>query len=88
MEKGLYSNNFPQAFSKVLEKCDVSRYKVAQYSNLDEGYLGHLKTGERNPGPETIVKISVALAHHSDKFDIHDAEALFKSVGRTLFTKR
>jgi transcriptional regulator with XRE-family HTH domain len=89
MKAGLYSNNFAQVFSELLEKTGVSCYQISQYTNLDEGYLSRLRKGEKcNPSPETIVKIAMAMARFSDKFYLGDAENLFNSVGRSLTPKR
>ena len=83
---GVYSNNFAEAFSQVLEKANVSCYKISQYSHLDEAYLSRLKNGEKhNPSPETIVRISMALAHLSAEVKLYDLEKLFNATGRSLF---
>jgi transcriptional regulator with XRE-family HTH domain len=89
MKTGLYSNNFSKAFSKLLETSDVSCYKIAEFTRLDEGYLSKLKSGERNnPSPETVMKICLALAHFSNKLILLDFEELFNSVGRSILIKR
>jgi hypothetical protein len=82
---GLYQNNFAEAFSKLIAKSGVSCYRIYQFTHLDQSYLGRLKTGERkNPSPETIVKIGLAICHFNDKIKISEIEVLFKSVGRSL----
>jgi len=85
---GLYSNNFADVFSRLLEKTRISCYRISQYVHLDESYLSRLRNGERNnPSPETIVKISLALAHLSDKISLYDIEDLFNASGRSLLIK-
>ena len=85
---GLYSYEFAQAFSKLLEKAGVSRYQINQFSYLDQAYLSRLMSGEKyNPTPETIVKICLALVHFNDKISLYDLEELFRSVGRSLLIK-
>ena len=82
---GVYSNSFSQAFSQLLEKASISCYQISQFSHLDQAYLSRLKNGERhNPSPETIIKISLAVTHYSDKIKLYDIQKLFKSVGRSL----
>jgi transcriptional regulator with XRE-family HTH domain len=82
---GVYSNSFSQAFSQLLETASVSCYQISQFAHLDQAYLSRLKNGEKqNPSPETIMKISLAFAHHSDKIKLYDIQKLFKSVGRSL----
>ena len=82
---GVYSNGFSQVFCQLLEIAGVSCYKISQFAHLDQAYLSRLKNGEKqNPSPETMVKISLALVHYSDKIKLHDIQKLFKSVGRSL----
>jgi transcriptional regulator with XRE-family HTH domain len=89
MKTGLYSNNFSSAFRKILEVGGVSRYKIADFTGLDDGYLGKLCSGEKNnPSPETLVKICIALAHFSEKLPLSDLEELFNSVGRSILVRR
>lgn len=89
MKTGLYSKNFASAFSKTLEVGGVSRYKIAAFTGLNEGYLSKLCSGEKNnPSPETLVEICIALAHFSEKLTLSDFEELFNSVGRSILVKR
>jgi hypothetical protein len=82
---GVYSSNFSRVFSQLLETASVSCYQISQFAHLDQGYLSRLKNGaKQNPSPETIIKISLALAHLSDKIRLGDIQKLFKSVGRSL----
>lgn len=84
---GLYSGDFSKAFSKLLEKTSISCYKISQYTHLDQAYLSRLKIGEKqNPSPETVIKISLALAHYSNQVQLHDIQKLFESVGRSILT--
>lgn len=81
----LYSKDFSKVFSDLLQKSEVSCYKITQYTGLDQGYLSRLRNGVRsNPSPETIVRISLALVHYCGKVEQHDIERLFSSVGRSL----
>jgi transcriptional regulator with XRE-family HTH domain len=81
----LYSSNFSQVFSELLDKAKVSCYQVGQYTHLNEGYLSRLKNGEKqNPSLDTIIKICLALAQSNKDIKLHDIQRLFKSVGRYL----
>jgi hypothetical protein len=88
METGLYIDNFSKAFNQLLEKGNISCYKISQFSYLDQGYLSRLRKGTQSPSPETVMKISLALTHLSDKINIYDIEYLFKSVGRSIRINR
>ena len=82
---GLYSNNFAQVFCNLLSRTGISCYQINQYTHLDQSYLSRFRNGQKhNPSPETIVKISLALVHFSDKVGLYDIEAMFKAVGRSL----
>ena len=85
MISGLYSTDFPEVFSKILEKSGVTCYQIQKFTDLDQGYLSRLKNGSKgNPSPETIVKISLGLVHSSEKVTLSDIEDLFQSAGRSL----
>ena len=84
----LYYEGFDKVFSHLLEKTGVTGYKIEQYTDLDQGYISCLKNGKKNnPGPEVVVKISVALAHFSPDLEMADIEELFDSIGRPLYSK-
>ena len=88
MAVGIYRNNFSLTFSKLLERSGVSCYQISQYTHLDQAYLSRLKSGQKNnPSTETVMKISLALTHYSDQVSLYDIEALFKSVGRSIFVR-
>jgi len=83
----LYANDFSKVFSTLLEKSGISCYRISQYTHLDQAYLSRLKTGNKqNPSPETVIKISLALAYYSNQVQLHDIQKLFKSVGRSILT--
>jgi hypothetical protein len=85
----VYRDDFPKMFSELVIKSKVSCYQISRYINLDEAYLSRLKNGQKtNPSPETVVKISIAVAHFSDKLEISDFERLFNASGRSLFPKQ
>ena len=84
----IYAHDFSVVFSKLLEKSKITCYQISQYSHLNQAYLGRLRKGEKlNPSPETVVKISIALAHFSDKIDLGDIERLFNAIGRSVKIK-
>ncbi len=82
---GIYMDNFAKAFVQLLEQSGVTCYQIEAYTRLNQAYLSRLKKGEKiNPSPETIMKISLALAHFSSKLTIDEIDSLFRSVGRSL----
>ncbi len=84
----LYSNNFCKIFSDLLTKTRISCYQIGKYTNLDGAYLSRLRNGgKNNPSAETVMKISLALAHLSKDVTLYDIEELFNSVGRSIHLK-
>jgi transcriptional regulator with XRE-family HTH domain len=88
MQKGIFTDSFTEALNELLEHSGVSRYQIAQYTGIDEGYLCRLVKGEKsNPSPGIVARICLAIAHYSDKVSQHDFEKLFNSLGRSLLIK-
>ena len=83
----IYEKRFSEAFCKLLNKSGVTCYQIHQYTHLDQAYLSRLKSGEKkNPGPETIVKIGLAICHFAENIKLSEIEDLFNSVGRSLLS--
>ena len=81
----LYSDDFARIFSNLLEKYHISCYKIEEYSNLNQSYLSRLRSGQmNNPSAETVVKISIAMAHCNKDLNLLDIERLFNACGRSL----
>lgn len=88
MTTTLFPNYFTSTFRNLVKKSRVTCYRISQYSHVDEAYLWRLMKGDKNnPSPETVVKISLALAHLSDNTTIYDINDLFKAIGHPLLTE-
>jgi len=88
MTSRLLTGDFSAAFSKLLEKSEVSCYDISQLTGLDQGYLSRLRNGKKdNPSLETLMKVSLAVMHRSETIDLLDIEELLNSVGRSLRIK-
>lgn len=84
----LYSSNFHKMFDNLLKRTGISCYQITKYTDLDGAYLSRLRNGgKNNPSAETIMKISLALAHLSEDIALHDIEGLFNAVGRSINLK-
>ena len=84
----LYSSNFQKIFGDLLTRTGISCYQITKYTDLDGAYLSRLRNGgKNNPSAETIMKISLALAHLSEDIALYDIEELFNSVGRSIHLK-
>ena len=73
---------FGETLKTLRLKADKSRYRLAQYSGLDEAYILRLESGERqNPSRDSVMKLSLALAANSEAVSIHDVNALLLAAG-------
>ena len=85
MQEALYNKDYSVAFDRALKKANISCYRISEFSHIDQGYLSCLRNGtKKNPSPETVMKISLALVHFSEKIILIDIERLFNSVGRSI----
>ena len=76
------AREFPNVLRRLREQSRKSRYRLAQCSGVDEGYLGRLESGERhNPTRDTVIKIGLALVKDSTEVSIHDVQELLLSAG-------
>lgn len=81
----IYSKEFARVFDDFLARSGVTCYQISAYTGLDQGYLSRLRSGEKHdPSPETLFKISLALASCGKGIRLCDIEDLFNSTGRTL----
>jgi hypothetical protein len=81
------SKEFAKVFTSLLRKSGVTCYQIHNYTDLDQGYLIRLLSGEKHePSRETLFKISLALAACGKGISLYDIRELFNSAGRTLFS--
>ena len=71
----------PTEFSALLKKlrknAGKSRYKVAQFSGIDEAYVLRLESGERqNPTRDVVVRLGLALVADSELVTLDDVNDL------------
>jgi len=85
MVHGIYAQDFAKVFSRLLEENDISCYTISQFTGLDQAYLSRLRGGQKdNPSVATVIKIALALAKLGKNIKLHDIEALFHAVGRSI----
>ena len=78
------NTEFSGTLKRLRSKCGKSRYRLAQYSGLDEAYILRLETGERqNPSRDTVMKLGLALVADSTTVSIHDVNELLLAGGYT-----
>ena len=76
------ATDFSRTLKRLRSKAGKSRYKLAQYSGLDEAYVLRLESGERqNPSRDTVMKLALALVTDSATVSIHDVNELLLAGG-------
>ena len=73
---------FGETLKTLRSKADKSRYRLAQYSGLDEAYILRLESGARqNPSRDSVMKLCLALAANSEDVSINDVNTLILAAG-------
>lgn len=73
---------FGETLKTLRSKANKSRYRLAQYSGLDEAYILRLESGaRRNPSRDAVMKLSLALTATSEVVSIHDVNTLLLAAG-------
>ena len=80
-------------FGKTLKTlrldADKSRYRLAQYSGIDQAYIQRLETGERNnPSRDVVLMLAFALVENSNSVTLHDVDELLLSAGYAPMKRR
>ena len=76
------TTEFSRTLKSLRSKSGKSRYKLAQYSGLDEAFVLRLESGERqNPSRDTVMKLCLALVADYDTVSIHDVNELILAGG-------
>ena len=76
------NTEFCRALKRLRAKAEATRYKLAQYSGLNEAYVLRLESGERkNPSRDTVMKLSLALVANSRMISINDVNELLLAGG-------
>jgi transcriptional regulator with XRE-family HTH domain len=80
---------FGGTLKKLRSKAGKSRYRLAQYSGINEAYILRLETGERsNPSREAVLLLGLALVENANQVTIWDVEELLLSAGYAPLHRR
>ena len=72
---------FRHHLKKLMEKCRLSGYGLAQISGSDGSYILRVLKAERNPSRQWVFKITVALRDYSPVISDRDVQLLIKFSG-------
>ncbi len=80
---------FADALRTLRLKSGKSKYRLAQYSGIDQAYIHRLETGERShPSREVVLMLGFALVENSRSVDIEDIEELLLAAGYAPLRRR
>ena len=81
--------NFGQKLRALRNQSGKSRYRLAQYSGLDQGYIQRLEAGERsNPSRDVVLMIGFALVENSSTVSLHDVDELLLAAAYAPLRRR
>ena len=70
-------------------KAGKSRYRLAQYSGIDQAYIQRLETGERSsPSRDVVLMIGFALVENSSTVSLHDVDELLLAAAYAPLRRR
>ena len=80
---------FAERLKMLRMRSGKSRYRLAQYSGIDQAYIHRLETGERNnPSREIVLMLGFALVENSQSVGIEDIDELLLSAGYAPLRRR
>ncbi len=80
---------FAQTLIKLRTQAGKSRYRLAQFSGVDEAYILRLERGHRsNPSRDVVLMLAIALVENSETGSIHDVDALLLAAGYAPLRRR
>ena len=80
---------FRRTLTRLREKAGKSEYIWAKHSEIDEGYIGRLESGERcKPSWEVVMRIAVALMIGQNELSIHEVTELLLAAGYAPIRRR
>ena len=80
---------FSEQLKTLRLKAGKSRYRLAQYSGLNEAYILRLESGERtNPSRDVVIMLALVLAQGVPPIEIWDLDAMLLSSDYTPLRRR
>ena len=80
---------FGESLKQMRTKVRKSRYRLAQFSGIDEAYILRLERGDRsNPSRDVVLTLAIALTENSESVSIYDIDALLLAAGYAPLRRR
>lgn len=80
---------FAETLKRLRIKAGKSRYRLWEFSGLDQSYIARLENGKKDcPSRTTVILLGMALLRNSDKIDLSDIEELLLAADFAPLRKR
>ena len=81
--------SFADALKRLRLKAGKSRYRLTQFSGIDQAYILRLENGERsNPSRDVVLMLALALVESSEDVGVHDVDELLLAAGYAPLRRR
>ena len=81
--------SFAETLKRLRIKAGKSRYRLWEFSGLDQSYIARLENGKKvSPSRTTVILLGMALLRNSDKIDLSDIEELLLAADFAPLRKR
>jgi len=73
---------FGETMKELRKRAGKSRYRLAQFSGVDQAYLLRLEAGERNnPSRDLVLTVALSLVQDSAILTLDDVDEMLLSAG-------
>ena len=80
---------FNDTLMKLRQRAGKSKYRLAQFSGIDQAYVLRLESGDRsNPSRDVVLMLALALVENSQAISIDDVDDLLLAAGYAPFRRR
>jgi transcriptional regulator with XRE-family HTH domain len=81
--------SFGETLKRLRIKAGKSRYRIWQFSGLDQSYIARLESGKKAcPSRTTVILLGMALLRNSDQIELSDIEELLLAADFAPLRKR
>ena len=81
--------SFADALKRLRLKAGKSRYRLTQFSGIDQAYILRLENGERtNPSRDVVLMLALALVENSETVGVYDVDELLLAAGYAPLRRR
>jgi len=81
--------SFAETLKRLRIKAGKSRYRLWEFSGLDQSYIARLENGKKDcPSRTTVILLGMGLLHACDKIELSDVEELLLAADFAPLRKR